>query len=304
MTDTTETYWDADGQSLQTFAFNIVTLGGDRMAPIPVRGDDITVPYMPGTVWTPKVPNQRVISLGMWVIGANEDGTIPDDEDGRRTFDKNWRMLRRLLWRYRTQFTLTKRFWVPTEDLEAAGVDITELPQNGSWSLISASAKASYHSGMEPMMSGPSRAAFVVNLLLSDPYFYGDTITIPFSTSTEPEDPGPVQGVFILGDDRTTEITFDYEGPLTSPTFTLTEEPSTPWIRYGSDVADGDSAQVKVKTFSAVHTDSLATYGSSGYVQHYGDRFWFFLDPGERTIALSVQEGTGTADLIYRPAYL
>ena len=45
-------------------------------------------------------------------------------------------------------------------------------------------------------------------------------------------------------------------------------------------------------------------YSSSGYAQHYGDRFWFYLDPGPAPVALTVQEGTGTSVLTYQPAWM
>lgn len=302
--DSTETFWEIDGVSLQTMAFNIATLGGDRMAPPPVRGDDLVVPYRPGALWVPKVVDKRVVTLGFWVIGADEDGFISDTEDGRRVFDRNWRKLRNLLWRPRTQFTLTKRFWVPTDDLIAGGVDTSGMPHNGSWSLLTASATASYVSGLVPTMSGPTRAVFTVDLMLNDPYFYSAPITVPFSTSTAGGDPGPTKTISVLGDDRTTAITFDFEGPLTSPQFTLTGYPNDPWFRYGTVIADGDQANVRVKAFSSTQTTSLATYTSSGYAQHYGDRFWFYLDPGPSPVALTVQEGTGTAVLTYSPAWM
>lgn len=305
MTNTTETFWDVDGVSLHTYAFNIETLGGDRAAPPPVRGDDVLVPYLPGTRFVPKVPDARVMTLGMWVIGANEDGTVPDDGDARLAYEYNWRMLRKLLWRYRTQFTLTKRFWVPTQDLVDAGVSLAGKTQRGSNTLIEASAKAAFHSGLAPAMDGPARARFTVDLRLSDPYFYGEQVTIPFSTSTAPGDPGPTQTRKILGDDRTTDITFALEGPLTAPQFTVTSDSVNPYIRYATVIADGDDVMIDVKRFRAQHTDTLSTYWSSGYVSHYGDRPWFYLDPDDdATIALTVQSGTGVGALTYRPAWL
>ena len=304
MASSTETFWSVDGVSLQTMAFNIVTLGGDRMAPPTVRGDNIVVPYRPGSVFVPKMVDKHVITLGMWVTGANQDGSISQTESARRIFDQNWHLLRNLLWRFRKEFTLTKKFWVPTADLVAAGVSTTGMATDGSWTLMEASAKASFVNGLMPTMHGASGAAFTVDLLLSDPYFYSAPITVPFSTSTVAPAPGPTKTIFVLGDDRTTQINFAFTGPLTSPQFTLTSYQNSPWFRYGTVIAAGDQAAVNVKAFSSTHTASLATYSSSGYAQHYGDRFWFFLDPGPTPVALSVQEGTGTAVLTYQPAWL
>lgn len=303
MTNSTETFWAVDGQSLQTFAWNISTLGGDRLAPPIVRGSDVTVPYMPGSLWTPRVPDARVITLGMWVIGANEDGSIPSDENLRRTFDHNWRKLRDLLWTPRRQFTLSKRFWVLDADLVAAGVDTSLLQKDGDWTLYEAEAKGTFVSGLTPTMNGPARAQFTVDILLSDPYFYSAEIAVAFSTATGGSNPGPVRTIQVLGDDRTTQIEVDFEGPLTSPQFINNSVSGELWVRYGAEVADGESATVRVHDFSATHYPTGVPYKSSGYVQHDGDRFWLYLDPEETEIELSVQAGTGTASLRYKPRW-
>ncbi len=303
MSNTTETYWSVDGESLQTYAFNITTLGGDRLAPPPVRGDDLRVPYMPGTVWVPRVPDARTITLGMWVIGANEDGTIPQDENLRRTFDRNWRKLRQLLWTPRKQFTLTKRFWLLDADLVAAGVDTSAMTKEGDWTLYTASAKGTYASGLTPTMNGPARAVFTVDILLSDPYFYGDEIAIDFSTETGGANPGPEQIIQVIGDDRTSWIEVDFEGPLTSPQIN-NEEGTELWLRYGAEVPDGEESTVRVHDFSATHYTSGDPYKSSGYVQHSGDHFWLYMDPGEATLSLQAQDGTGVAQLRYRPVWM
>jgi len=304
MSNSTQAYWDVDGVSLQTYAFNITTLGGDRKAPPTLRGDDLTIPYRPGTVYVPKIANNRVLTLQMWVIGADENGNIKQDENSRRTFDYNWNKLRNLLWREGKQFTLTKRFWVPTADLTAAGVNTSALPKDGAWALYTASAKASFASGLSPDMGGPSRAAFTVDLLLSDPYFYSAPITHAFSMGTGGALPGPTKTFQVLGEARTTDIRFDVIGPLDSLRFTnQTPEPDL-WMQYATSVADGDTAWIKVKDFKSVHTDASLTYTSSGYVNHFGDRFWFYLDPGTATVSLSAQAGTGTGTLTYSPAWI
>lgn len=304
MTNTTETFWDVDGESLQTYAFNIVTLGGDRETPPPTRGENITIPYMPGSMWVPKIPDSRVVTLGMWVIGANEDGTQPTDADARRTYDQNWRHLRRLLWTPRRQFTLTKRFWLPEADLVAAGVSVAALPQSGAWRLYTASARGEYAGGLNPTMNGPARSAFTVDILLSDPFFYGSEIEIDFSMApADGSHPGPQKTISVLGDDRTTAIEVDFEGPLSAPRMTNSSEESL-WLSYSTEVLDGESATVRVAPFSATHYPSGVPYKSSGYVRHAGDHFWLFLTPGEADLALSAQGGTGVATIRYQPVWV
>lgn len=303
MTNTTDTYWDVDGVSLQTYAQNIITLGGDRAAPTRLRGDDALVPYVPGTRWLPKVPDARTITLGMWVSGANSDGTAPTDASLRMKYDQNWRALVKLLWQPNRQFTLTKRFWVPEADLVAAGVSVSGLPVQGGYRLYTASALASYGGGLNPSMSGPARAAFTVDLLLSDPFFYSAPISINFSTATGGSNPGLTRTTTVLGDYRTTAIEMDFTGPLTSPRFTNSSEPQSLYTQYSNVVAAAESAALFVQKFAATHFLTGSTYRASGYVTHAGDRFWLYLDPGSTTLVLSTQAGTGTAVLKYQPRW-
>lgn len=301
MTNTTEVFWEVDGESLQTYAFNITTLGGDRAAPPPVRGADLTVPYMPGSIWLPKVPESRIITLGMWVVGAEEDGSMPTEESIRLKYELNWRKLRKLLWTPRRQFTLTKRFWVLEEELTEAGVVVDDLPRSGRYRLLSASAKGSYAGGLTPVMNGPARAMFTVDIRLADPYFYSDPIEIPFSISTSGANPGPNQTFEVLGDDRTTAIGLQFEGPLQAPQMTnVTHEV---WARYNATVEDGIVVNLDVHDFQALHDVENTPYKSSGYVMHAGDPFWLYLEPGENALSLTANSGTGTAKLTYQPRW-
>ena len=304
MTNTTETYWEVDGVSLQTYAFNITTLGGDRLSPPPVRGSNQRVPYMIGSRYVPRVPDDRTITLGMWVQGSQEDGTPPKDESLRRQWDRNWRKLRRLLWTPRRQFTLTKRFWLLTEELEEAGVDVSVMPQEGDWTLYSASTKGTYAGGLSPSMNGQAHGVFTVDLLLSDPFFYGDEISIPFSMTEGSGFPGKTRNVVILGDDRTMNIELDFEGPLTSPMVTNETEPQTLFVNYATEVSDGESATIRVMPFNATHYTTGQPYGASGNVRHRGDAYWLYLEPGQCRLKLSAQLGTGVAEARYRPAWV
>lgn len=157
MTNSTPTYWSVDGESLQTYAYNIQTWGGDAQGVPPLRGDDVTVPFAEGELWQEKVPGARTISFNMWVVGANPDGSLPTEGSSRELFERNWRKLRALFWNPRKQITLTKRFkdW-------------------NTGQIVSASAKAQFASGLQPTMNGTQRAQFTVQLKLTDPFFYGD----------------------------------------------------------------------------------------------------------------------------------
>jgi hypothetical protein len=304
MTLTTETYWAVDGVPLQTYAYNIATLGEDRAAPPPLRGDNIQIPYKPGTYWVPRVPDSQVITLGMWVQGSNEDGTIPQDEDVRRVYDRNWTMLKKLFWVYDRELTLTKRMWVETSRL-GDQVDEMEIEKQGDWSLIEVVAKAGFRGGLVPNMTSPARSAFTVDLQLSDPFYYSpQQIMIDFSVTTGVDLPGPVQTFDVIGDVLTTDINLAMEGPLVTPRFTISNYERVPWIEYQTEILDGDTATISVKDWSAEHSVSGDDYHSSGYVRHFGAAPWLWLRPGSTTVQLTAQETTGVGSLSYRPAWL
>lgn len=304
MVNTTETFWSVDGVSLQTYAFNITTLGGDRMSPPPLRGADLVIPYQAGQTWVPKVVDSKTITLGMWVIGADEAGNIPQDEDSRRTFERNWRKLRKLLWTPRRQVTLTKRFWVPVEDLTDAGLNLADYTVEGGWALMEASGKAQFSGGLEPSMGGPSRAAFTVDLRMADPFFYGTPVDVEFTTQTASPNIGPTRNIEVLGDERTTRMEIWFEGPLTSPRLTVANYSPAPWVQFTTTIADGDEAVLDTATYSATFTESSVPHPAAGSVTHYGDASWLYLDPGAATISLTAASGTGRSRLSYIPTWL
>jgi hypothetical protein len=302
MSDTTETVWSVDGVSLQTYAYNITSLGNDRKSPPPLRGDNILVPYRPGSVWVPRVPDSKVITLGMWVQGSDEDGK-QTTEGARRTFDRNWNKLRDLFWVYDRELVLTKRFWVLTSKL--FGQTGMAIKTEGQWSLIEATTKAAFRSGLEPDMMGPAHSAFTVDLLLGDPFFYSaDPVTLDFTTATGGANPGPNKTFNVLGEALTTDIVLTFDGPLISPKFTISSYTRQPWIQYQTDIAAGDDVVIGVKNWVASHTVSGAPHPSAGYVRHFGAAPWLWLNPGSATVKLTAQSGTGFGSLTYTPAWL
>lgn len=275
MSNSTETYWEVDGVSLQTFAFDIETLGGSRLAPPRLRGDDIVIPHAPGELWQPKQVDSRVISLGMWVIGTDEDGFAPTGNLYRQ-WDSNFRKLRQLLWTPRRQVTLTKRFYVGDE-------------------LKTASAKAQFSSGIAPVMQGRARGTFTVDLLLSDPYFYGPeiSVTLPNGSTT----------LEVEGDDVTSNISFHVEGArknLKVRNSTLNVD-----FEYHADLNSLDEVDIDVKTFtSTTYPNGMPSYRSSGDIRHTGAPQWLLLEPGDNTLVVSSDTGIGPVTMTYQEAWL
>lgn len=282
MANSTDEYLSVNGVSLQTLAFNVETWGGDKEAPPPLRGDDITIPYAAGRMWTPRVVDSRTITLSMWVIGADSNGFAPSSGTRRAEFEKNWKMLRSLLWTPDAQITLTKRF-----------------RPYGSTTVTTASAKAQYIGGLRPSMQGRERAMFTVDLLLSDPYFYGSEIELDFAAGATTRTITPT----ILGDARTTDIDIDFLGARSTPK--LTNSSLGHSVTYDEGLAAGNIATLDVKGFDARWgATAPATSRRPGRVIHAGNPHWMTLAPGVQTLTLTGESGTGGASLRYRPAYI
>lgn len=278
MSNTTDTFWEVDGVSLQTMAFNISTLGGDRASPPFLRGENLLVPAARGRRWMPKVVDQRVISLGMWVQGCTEDGLVPVGQSNRRQYDENWRKLRTLLWTPGREVTLTKRFWV-------AGT------------LKTASAKAQFASGLVPFMNGPARATFTVDLALADPYFYGPDVITNLTTGT--------QNVTLQGDDITNEIKIHVDGARTNVKVrnaTLNTD-----VEYHGDVNTGAKLDIDVMKYSAIFTPSGAgpvPVSVIGGIRHTGDVSWLSMRPGTNSVVVSSSSGIGAVIMTHREVWL
>lgn len=255
MVNTTSDYWSVDGVSLHTLAWNISTLAG-RMAPPPLRGTDIVIPYAIGERWVEKIPGSRIMPLAMWIKGSDENGGVPEGRTARMQFDDNWRALQNLLWTPGRQFNLTKRFYVD-------GV------------LRVATAKAEFASGMEPTMIGRNGAKFVVNLKLADPYFYDDDVTsillVPGATHQNFEVPGQA---------RTFNIEIEVDGPSNALEFINWTTESV--VKLTKTVSSTEKITIDVRNwFAWLQPDGGGTYDVAGFVEKTDTNpMWWSLDAG------------------------
>lgn len=286
MTNSTDTFWEADGKSLQTYAYNIQSWGGDRETPPALRGGNIIVPGAPGQVFVPKTPDSRVMTLGMWVQGCTEDGFAPTSGNRRAEFERNWRALKKLLWTPRREISLVKRF-----------------RQDGESAVTVARAKAQYSSGLSPSMTGTQRAIFTVDLFLSDPYFYGDEVTLQTLVTNQ-------QTITFeaLGDERTRDISVAIAGARVNPKLTVTgPDAKERWMKYTYALGASDSASIDVRNFSSrTVPGGGAAFGSSGLItaSSADDPNWLGIDPGTNKLKLESTSGTGNVVVKYKPVYL
>lgn len=154
MTNNTEIYWEANGLSLHTSAWSVSTFGGRRYAPAPKRGSDLQLPLRQGSRHIPKVRDSQEMSLEMWMLPLNQDGTRDPDLTQEQMVHKNWRTILNAV-DVPGQFPLVKRWYDDDGDVQ------------------SATAMAEFIEGMEPSVEGGRRLEFTLDLLLADPYFYG-----------------------------------------------------------------------------------------------------------------------------------
>lgn len=278
MVNTTLTYWEADGQSLQTYARNIATLEG-RLSPPPLRGDDIIIPHQPGEKWAPKVVGSRILSLSMWVRDTDADGIRPTDSLSRsKLFNQNWRTLRNLLWTPGRQFELKKRFYVG---------DV----------IRTAVAKAEFRGGLEPTMIGRFGAKFSIDLKLADPYFYDTADTV---VSLEDGD----QTITLLGDADTFNISLEIDGARAG--ITVRNKTAGVEVQYNAALLSGDTTEIDIKNYRSwtVDAENPLGYVSSANIIHSGLPQWLMLKPGANVINLSSDSGTGSVTMKYREAWV
>ncbi len=76
--------WTLDGINISNLAYNVKSRAGGWTTPGKV-GSNIRVPNRHGAFWTPsKVFDEGQLTLSMWAVGCNEDGTLPVNEDAKK----------------------------------------------------------------------------------------------------------------------------------------------------------------------------------------------------------------------------
>jgi hypothetical protein len=76
--------WLIDDIDLSNYAYNISNRAAGWRTP-GKRGDNLIIPGRHGAQWLPNKPfEQGSVSLNMWAVGANEDGTLPLSGDRRQ----------------------------------------------------------------------------------------------------------------------------------------------------------------------------------------------------------------------------
>lgn len=270
-------YWNGFPLQDPNGSYNIATMGGSRFSVPVLRGQNYTVPYNAGQSWRAKFPDQRTITLSMWTDGRGTPSTFPST-DPRLSFNNNIQSLRQQFWTRNAGGSVQgqlQRNWYLTQG----------IPK-----LVTSTAMAEIAGSMDLTMNGRTDAAFSVDLLLADPYFYGAQ-QIQAITGT-----GSITG---LGEGIAGE---GYPSAVSSFTVKLTTACTVTNNTAGVSFtfAGGANYPVTVDILNLTAVDSSSVNWVSG-ITHSGSRMWMCVLPGNNSI--SVNNGA-TATFTFNDCYM
>jgi hypothetical protein len=270
--------WSWNGLALNQPYWNITTFGGSRSGVPTLRGQDLPMAYRAGQAWRSKYPDERTISLTMWTDGSGSAAGWPST-DAHLAFNNNWQQLRQAFFARNAsgsvQGQLQRNWW---------------LTQSGSNKLVTSTAMAEIAGSMDLTMNGRTGAAFTVDLLLSDPYFYGAIQTVA-CTGASTIITGLGEGVVGEGyPSAVAAFTVQCSAPCTVTNATA---------GCGFTIGSGGAFPVTIDVLNGTIVDNSGV-SQSGVFSHSGSRLWATVLPGANTIQVSA----GTATFRWADAYI
>lgn len=272
--------WFWNGFPLNSSYYNIATFGGSRFGLPTLRGQNYQVPYRAGQNWRAKYPDSRTVTLTMWTDSQMSANQSYPAGDPRRAFNDNWQALRQVFWTRGAQGSVQgqlTRNWF--------------LTVGGSPVMVQSTAMAEIAGSMDPTMNGRLSAAFSVDLLLADPYFYSGTRTQAVTGS------GTVNA---LGEGVVGE---GYASAINSFTVSISQActvtNSTAGVSFAHSGAGVQSWPVTVDVLRYTATDNVGNNVVGG-LSHVGSRMWMALLNGANTISVTA----GTATFNWRDCYV
>lgn len=279
MSNSSDEFWEINGVSLNQYCWAVKSFGGSRLAVPKLRGDNTLIPNREGRAFRKKKADSRIITLAMWVAGIDPDTDQPSTNQ-KVQFNDNWRTLQKAFWSPGEQLTLTRRWW---ENVNSPV-------------LREATALCELAGDLTPTMTGRTRADFAVDLLLSDPWFYG----VEQSIVLEPNVPTVVNNTGDVAISST--IMMEFNGELVSPVVNNQTAQPNVWMRLNTAVI-ADEVLVDVENFTVTNTFNNSNL--TGSVNHSGSNTWMRLEKGNNTLKLTSNgNSSGNVVLKYRPAYL
>lgn len=256
----------------------LTTFGGSRSGLPTLRGENYPLAYRAGQAWRPKFPDQRTVSLTMWMDGSGSAAGWPAT-DNRLAFNNNWQALRQAFF---TRGAISgsvqgqlQRNWYLTQ---------------GTNKLVTSTAMAEIAGSMDLTMNGRFGAAFTVDLLLADPYFYGAQRTQGITTAG-----GTISslGEAVAGEGYASAVS----------TFTVTCTAATTVTNLSAGVSftlsSGPTFPVTVDVLNGTVVDNLGVNRIANFT-HAGGRLWMGLVVGSNVITNT----GGTSTFTWTDAYV
>lgn len=272
-------YWN--GNPLNGQAWNIATFGGSRFGLPTLRGQDYAVPYRAGQSWRAKYPDSRTVTLTMWTDSQMSASQSYPAGDPRRAFNDNWQQLRAMFFTRGSQGSvqgqLTRNWY---------------LTVSGSPVMVQSTAMAEIAGSMDPTMNGRLSAAFSVDLLLSDPYFYSGLRTQATSGGGATIN---ALGEGVVGEGYASAVN-SFTVKITTP---CTVTNSTAGVSFAHTGAGVVSWPVTVDVLRYTAVDAVGNNVVGG-LSHVGSRMWMCLLTGSNTISCTA----GTATFNWNDCYV
>lgn len=279
-THSTDEYWSVEGVSLNQYGWAVKDIGAGLGVP-QHRGENSVLAYRPGQLHRAKIVDSRTIPLGMWVTGTQPELDYNSSSVSNAViWNENWNTLRQLAFKPNSdQVALTRRW----SRLVA-----------GTPTIVSATAQAEFIGTLVPTMTSRDRADFVMEFLLADPFFYGDTVELELAITASGTLVNP-------GDDEAwhENMTVTMVGPGTN--MTLYNYTASSSVRYNATLAAGEVLTLDVGEFTAVSSVHGNVVGS---ISHTGTRQWMSLKRGSNSLHVGAATSTaGTVTVSFKPPY-
>lgn len=269
-------YWQPAHQAtetnLQTLAWNITTLGG-RLRMAGRRGENVLIPFREGRLWVPKTYEETELTLAMWVVGCEQDGSIPADPSDQ--FWENVEVLKRLFWTDRALGILSY-------DHRTAGVRVF-----GEAEIVD---EIDFQTD-----AGATRAAFTVDFVLPKVWFRPSVFEGPAEPQLRSDESTWSREFASDVPIKDGLVTFSSAGGSSSANPTLFNESlsnTDHWVRYASVLAVDDVVVIDVGEWNATlnGTDDV-----SNNLNWSGQPEFFQVIPGENDFRFTGEGITGVS---------
>lgn len=240
-----------NGVALNTYAYNVVNRGSRWKVP-GRRGANLTMPGVHGSVHAIGKPyDENTLTISMWALGANSDGSLPADKNLEKQCLSNLDMLSRLF----SAPILDARQTLPDGSVRQCSAEVVQAIDFTS-------------------MAGGTRAEFAVELIVPKAFWF-DLSTTSQSLMTGATGSGMLTFTsFAAATAPLTGALYEVTGPISNP---LLSDPSTgQWVRLGKTVAAGQKWSVN----SATWQTTLAGQNVLGDTTHGFGTTFLDLTPG------------------------